>query len=358
MKNDCNNTLSSETKTSNKLLLSVIVPVYNVEKYLDRCLDSIVNQTYRNLEIILVDDGSTDKSGEKCEDWKLKDSRIKVIHKGNQGLGYARNTGMEYANGDYIAFVDSDDWIDTDMYASLLSNARKNDADIVYCGHHWEKNPGVWKDIRDVEEEVIIDGDNIFQLIDNYVSCGVSGNYTMSVWHSVYKRNVIKVQFFSEREVVSEDLHFQLSAILNSKKIVYVPQCYYYYALNSVSLSHTFNFNKFYLYQNLVEKIRVLFSLYKIDESKADTFYFATSLWILRLQISASGLSVKERVNNVNKIGTNKFWQSSANNRFKRNNNKYFNLLTLCLMHGNRYTRYISAWFDYWGVVRRFGFRH
>ena len=99
--------------------VSVIVPVYNVEKYLDRCLDSIINQTLNEIEIILVDDGSTDSSGEKCDEYKKKDLRIKVIHKKNKGLGYARNSGLEVATGKYIAFVDSDDYIDRRMFESL-----------------------------------------------------------------------------------------------------------------------------------------------------------------------------------------------------------------------------------------------
>ena len=90
-------------------IVSVIVPIYNVEKYLDRCISSIINQTYKNLEIILVDDGSTDKSGAICDNYKIKDCRIKVIHKQNGGLGYARNSGLDVATGQYVTFIDGDD---------------------------------------------------------------------------------------------------------------------------------------------------------------------------------------------------------------------------------------------------------
>ena len=100
-------------------LISVVVPVYNVKQYLDDCMHSIVNQTYENIEIILVDDGSTDGSGELCEEWKGKDSRIRVIHQENGGLSAARNTGIEHAKGSYIAFVDSDDWVSEEYIEKL-----------------------------------------------------------------------------------------------------------------------------------------------------------------------------------------------------------------------------------------------
>ena len=119
---------------NNNPKISVIVPVYKVEKYLDRCVESIVNQTYKNLEIILVDDGSPDNCPVMCDEWAEKDERIRVIHKENGGLADARNAGMNIATGDYIGFVDSDDWIEPNMYEVLLKNALKYDADISRCG--------------------------------------------------------------------------------------------------------------------------------------------------------------------------------------------------------------------------------
>ncbi|WP_338587255.1 glycosyltransferase [Clostridium baratii] len=114
-------------------LVSVIVPVYNVEKYLDKCINSIINQTYRNLEIILIDDGSTDNSGKKCDYWAGKDRRIKVIHKENGGLSDARNIGIANAEGEYISFIDSDDFIDLDMIEYLLNILIKNNCQISIC---------------------------------------------------------------------------------------------------------------------------------------------------------------------------------------------------------------------------------
>lgn len=115
-------------------LLSVIVPVYKVEPYLHRCVDSIRNQTYKNLQIILVDDGSPDNCGKICDEYAELDARIIVVHQKNRGLSGARNTGLRYAKGDYVAFVDSDDWIDSSMYETLVDMIEKNDLDMARCG--------------------------------------------------------------------------------------------------------------------------------------------------------------------------------------------------------------------------------
>jgi len=113
--------------------ISIIVPVYNVEKYIHRCIDSILHQTFKDFELILVDDGSLDNSGKICDEYAKEDDRIKVIHKENGGLSDARNVGLDIAQGEYIAFVDSDDWIEKDMYSILYENIRKYNADISIC---------------------------------------------------------------------------------------------------------------------------------------------------------------------------------------------------------------------------------
>ena len=119
----------------NEPLVSVIVPVYKVEKYLDKCVESIVGQTYKNLEIILVDDGSPDNCPAMCDKWADRDSRIKVIHKQNGGVSSARNAGIDAVQGEFIGFVDSDDWLEPDMYDCLVKNALEYNADISRCGY-------------------------------------------------------------------------------------------------------------------------------------------------------------------------------------------------------------------------------
>lgn len=114
-------------------MISIIIPVYNVEQYLDKCLQSVINQTYQDIEIILVDDGSSDSSGILCDKWKEKDSRIKVIHKSNGGLSNARNVGIEQANGEYLMFIDSDDIVANDLCKVLFEMLKNNHADISIC---------------------------------------------------------------------------------------------------------------------------------------------------------------------------------------------------------------------------------
>lgn len=132
--------------------ISIIVPVYNVEQYLERCVDSIINQTYKNLEIILVNDGSTDNSGNLCDELAKKDARIRVIHKENGGLSDARNRGVEEAGADLIGFIDSDDYIDEDMYELLLNNLKKENADVSMCGHYDVFNGVVENQVSDVKQ--------------------------------------------------------------------------------------------------------------------------------------------------------------------------------------------------------------
>ena len=142
--------LQNTQNSMNKPKVSIIIPCYGVEKCLDRCVESIVNQSLRDIEIILVDDGSPDKVPQICDEWAKKDCRIKVVHKKNEGLGFARNSGLEMAIGDYIAFVDSDDFVDYSMYEALYNEANSSQADVVYCGINNEKGNGIWEKKSDL----------------------------------------------------------------------------------------------------------------------------------------------------------------------------------------------------------------
>ena len=129
---------------TNELLVSVIIPVYNVSRYLPQCFESVISQTYRNLEIIVIDDGSTDDSGSICDQYAEKDDRIHVIHTDNRGLASARNLGLENVSGKYILFIDSDDWIEPQTIETFIGAALKTEADIViarYCSEYMYNNP-------------------------------------------------------------------------------------------------------------------------------------------------------------------------------------------------------------------------
>ena len=150
--------------------VSIIVPVYNVEKYLDRCMESLLNQTLKDIEIILVDDGSPDNCPQMCDDYAKTDSRVKVVHKANAGLGYARNSGLDVASGEYVAFVDSDDYVDTKIYESLLLEAENSGADVVFCKYYTEQTDGTWVDCDEVTKRMEWNNEGINEFLLNIIA--------------------------------------------------------------------------------------------------------------------------------------------------------------------------------------------
>ena len=193
-------------------LISVIIPVYNVEQYVESCLNSVIDQSYTNLEIILVDDGSTDRSGEICGQYALKDSRIKVIHEENAGLGEARNRGLRIASGDYICFVDSDDWIEEDYCKELAQAAERTNSKI----------PKVKYDdcFTTTGKEIL-----------HYTMTANSKYwFNISVWNKLYKREIISGLWFKSR--VYEDIMYNAESMYRANKITYVNKCLYNYRIN------------------------------------------------------------------------------------------------------------------------------
>lgn len=233
--------------------ISVIIPIYNVEKYLDRCMESILNQTFKDLEIIMVDDGSPDGCPAMCDEYAKRDNRIKVIHKKNAGLGMARNSGLDIATGDYIAFCDSDDFLSKNMYEILYTEAIKNNCDAVYSGFNYINTDG--RRTVFVENEKTVFWDTPQKIREFYLGLIASSpyvketrKYEMSVWRSVYKRDVIEqnhVRFMSERECASEDIVFDIDLLPHAKKIEHVPYAFYNYCRNTTSLTQTFHIEKF-----------------------------------------------------------------------------------------------------------------
>ena len=238
--------------------VSIIIPCYNVEPYLDRCMETILRQTLKDIEIILVNDCSPDRVPLMCDEWSRKDARIKVIHKEkNEGLGFARNAGLDVATGEYVAFVDSDDYVDTTMFARLYEKAQETRADIVYCGVKREVIQGKFVDVRDFNEQTTFEKDELQELSLRYVDPTTGERLFMSVWHSIYKRATVgSLRFLSERVVCSEDLPFQVAMLLKSNRVTYIPDAQYYYCLNGSSLSNTFDFEKCFRYFTLANVIK------------------------------------------------------------------------------------------------------
>lgn len=223
------------TKENQDYLISIIVPVYKVEKYLDRCLNSLVKQAYQNLEIILVDDGSPDNCPKMCDNWSKKDNRIKVIHKENGGVSSARNTGIECATGDYITFLDSDDY-----YSETFSNCLSFlNGDNIYCFSYNSDQNGLVKKIQP----------NIAWnegLNHDFNKGKISTVIYNSVWNKIFKTAFLKENniIFDTGFVIAEDLKFVLDCFVNDEKMNFINAAYYNYYQNSESVIHNVTFKK------------------------------------------------------------------------------------------------------------------
>lgn len=181
-------------------LISVIVPVYKVEEYLDQCVSSIVNQTYRNLEIILVDDGSPDQCPDMCDRWAEKDSRIKVIHKENGGLSDARNAGLKVATGEYVTFVDSDDWVKENFIQTLYETMIREQSDVVECGVELVDEDGVVMRTRACRQDCIT-----IERVEALRRLVLEDSVYQTVWNKLYRANVIAGIFFEVGKYHEDD---------------------------------------------------------------------------------------------------------------------------------------------------------
>ena len=234
-------------------VISVIVPVYNVEPYLERCVESIRRQTYQNLEVILVDDGSPDQCGRMCDEFARIDTRIKVIHKRNGGLGYARNSGLEVATGEYVTFIDSDDWISDTHIENLYKVAKENRADVV-LGGHTEADSSILKTVRKhrlastTHKDDAITDTILLPLIgadDHYPS---DIQMDSSSCMNLYAVCVIRkhgLQFVSEWNVVAEDLFFNIDFLYHSDCVTISEEVGYYYYQNRQSISRKYQPERF-----------------------------------------------------------------------------------------------------------------
>ena len=212
-------------------VVSIIVPVYKVEQYLDHCVQSIVNQTYENLEIILVDDGSPDNCPAMCDDWAAKDSRIRVIHKENGGLSSARNAGLEMATGAFLQFTDSDDWLEPEMIAYLVDLAEQNEADVVRCGYfesyETDEPDHPVGESRCVQPDV---ADQIIDLMNDGYLSGV-------VWNKLYRRTVVGDVRYDPADGCSEDILYNFRVLSKTQKVIYGNKPLYHYAVRMDSIT-------------------------------------------------------------------------------------------------------------------------
>lgn len=211
-------------------MISVIVPVFNVEPYLRQCIDSILNQTYSDLEVLLIDDGSPDRCGEICDEYAKRDQRVRVFHTENGGLSAARNLGLSEARGDYIGFVDSDDWIESDMYEILLGRIEETGADISICG--------IWNVSNDSKKahvftEIVYTRTEALELL-------IDGEINNGVWNKLYCCKLFKNARFPEG-MTSEDIFFIQRVIFEADRVAVSSAIGYDYRVRHGSLSKSYS---------------------------------------------------------------------------------------------------------------------
>lgn len=257
--------------------VSVIVPIYKVEKYLRQCLDSIVNQTYRNLEIILVDDGSPDNCGSICDEYAKKDNRIIVIHKNNGGLCAARNDGIQRATGDWIAFVDSDDWCELDYYEKMLKAAQGLNVDLVISGGFIKDYPYGREIVHTFEDSFqYTDTDNIQRLMKDIIHLGMP-------WDKLYSRMFIlknKIAFDVTCKAF-EDFYFNFQAFDKSAFVIGEPIVCYHYRQAATSIANGFNPEKPKINYDFVSRLISYVNERGLDDAMAPTVSAVAILAIL-----------------------------------------------------------------------------
>lgn len=225
-----------DMKTEN--LVTIIIPVYNAEKFLERCVMSILEQTYKNWELLLIDDGSPDNSGRLCDDWSKKDSRVKVYHKKNGGVSSARNLGLDEAKGDWIMFVDSDDWISKDCLEVCLASLAAHNCDVLQYNYY-----KVYPNGNQIQESNI---SSPASTLEEYVSAA-PGTVGVCVGGGIYRKSIIEEHGirFDERMKYAEDGVFVLTTLLYSARMMHIEPSMYFYYMNENSAMHRINIDAY-----------------------------------------------------------------------------------------------------------------
>ncbi len=256
--------------------ISIIIPVYGVEAYLERCLDSVCNQSYTNLEIILVDDGSPDRCPVLCDEWAARDGRITVIHKKNGGLSDARNAGIEVATGDYLLFVDSDDYVAPTMCERLLDAAQEAKADIAMCGFYW-----MYPDHKEIQEIVMDDGAVVERasILETWIKCETVD--FIVAWNKLYRRDL----FFTPEHIryaigkLHEDEFTTYKLLYAANRVVFVKEPLYYYIQRSGSIMANYTERNLNDYTEAVCEYVKWADSYAPDKRKLMEYHTVRSIW-------------------------------------------------------------------------------
>lgn len=324
--------------------ISVIVPVFNVEQYIDRTINSLLNQTLKNIEIILVDDGSPDNCPQICDSYASRYNNIRVIHKKNAGLGMACNSGIEVATGEYIAFCDSDDYVDANMYESMYNAAIKYKADAVFTGIKTVDQYGNIKPMNEYSSLKVIDKRELINefsmnMIASKAEDPIERHVPMSAKIALYKKSIIdnnKLRFVSERELISEDLIWNIDFLYHSYCIVTLPNTFYYYYNNTNSLSKRIRTDRFDYFKKMrVELINRCIGCYKMPinaKTRIDRMFIGYCRFYIG-SIIKSDISLKEKKHIVSSICKDKTWDELLN---------YYPIKKMPFIH--RFMFYLMRW--------------
>ena len=291
--------------------ISIIVPVYNVEKYLDRCLNSLINQTFKNLEIILVDDGSTDLSGKMCDEYAKKYLNIKATHKINGGLASARNKGMEFVTGEYTAFVDSDDWIEKETYQILFERYKENHPDIITYGYQKINNDRIIiKESAHFPEGIYLKKEIQNSILPDSIAREKAFDQVrlpvqLSACMNIYKSSFLKennLKFESERIVLSEDWLFNISCLCRAESFQVIHNIFYNYDTRGNSLSMSFKPDSYErkcnLYKRYKEEIEKTGNLNVITQLRLKNFWLEAIYGCYIIELNAINLNDR-RINKM-----------------------------------------------------------
>lgn len=283
-----------------KPLISVIVPVYNAENYLRACLDSICNQTLRELDIIIVDDGSTDKSGEIADQYALKDDRIQVIHQKNAHLSASRNTGIKRVTGEYIAFIDADDWIEADMFLSMYKVAKREGSDVVACGVTIEYTKDNKTYLEQVSQEYTeCDPMNFYSLFIRLSQLNLF-NYSCN---KIYRAQMLRDRNLDfQVEAPFEDIAFNLNVLMEVKAFSVIPDAYYHYMRRDVmTIISSYRPQFLDAHKRKEEVFRSFFTRFGVDQTVSDDYLHKMKVrdyrvYLYTLYRPGAGLTRKERL--------------------------------------------------------------
>lgn len=313
-------------------LISIIVPVYNVEKYLSKCLDSLVNQTYENIEIVCVDDGSTDSSGAICDEYAKKDARIKVIHKENGGLSDARNVGLETINGEYVMFIDSDDWIDKDTCDYCINTLKLYDVDLILWSYIREYKNNAKPKRLFMNESRYFDDQEIKEKI--FLRCvGLNGvelrnvenmDSIVTAWGKLYKRDKINnIRFKATTEIGTEDALFNIYVMDNINSAFYIDRYMSHYRRdNVISLTSTYKSELYTCWQRLYDYIEAFIKEKDLGDDFINALNNRIALGIcgLGLNIMSSDKSAVMKIKEIKDIISTERYR----NAYKRLDFRYF----------------------------------